>query len=234
MTARELCTAALEYLGVVASNETPDATDLNRVFAALNDFMDSLSTDSYMLFSQQDEEFSLVGSQATYTIGASGADFTTVRPGAIQGAWVRVNDVDYPLAPINNEQYNAIGSKSIETTIPQFFYYNPTFPNGTLKIWPVPSEAATINITSQKQFTRFASLNTAVSLPVGYARMLKWNLIAESAEAFGKQPTESTLRKAREAKATLHRLNSPPVKMKFDSTILGGGGQYNINTDGAR
>lgn len=232
MTARELCTAVLVYLGVIAANETPDAADINRVFDDLNDFMDSLSTDSYMIYNEVDETFSLVSGTSSYTIGSTGV-FSTIRPGSIQRAWVRLNSVDYPLIPINNQQYNLIGMKAITNTIPEFFYYNPTFPNGTLKVWPVPSQSMTINITSLKQFVRFASLDTTVSLPVGYARMLKWNLISEVSEAFGKQPTETILRKASKSKADLQRLNSPPVKMGFDSQLSGrAGSRYNIYTDG--
>ncbi len=232
MTARELCTQALLYLGVIASNETPEAEDINKVFDALNDLMDALSTDSYMIYSEVDEEFTLIGAQGEYSIGESGADFTAVRPGSIQRGYVVVNGVSYPLTSLNNQQYNSIGMKELAITWPQFFYYNPTFPNGTIKFWPVPSEANSVVLTSLKQFVRFATLNTAVSLPVGYARMLKWNLVVEAADIFGKTVKASAIKKAADSKATLQRLNSPPVKMRFDGQITGRSGRYSIYTDG--
>ncbi len=233
MTARELCTSALRYLNVIAENETQNPSDINLVFDALNDLMDSLSTDSYMIYSEVDEEFNLIPSQESYSIGPTGADFTAVRPGTIQRGYVRVDGVSYPLTLLNNQQYNAIGMKALEITWPKYLYYNPTFPNGTIKFWPVPSVANPIVLTWLNRFTRFTNLNTAVSLPVGYSRMLKWNLIAEVAEAFGKDVSASVIKKAATSKATLQRLNSPPVKMRFDGEITGRNVKYSIYTDGS-
>lgn len=233
MTARELCTTILERLGVIAVGETPSADDINTVFDDVNDLLDSWSNDKLLLYAENFETFALVGSQASYTVGPS-ANFDTVRPLEIQRAWITINSVDYPLTPMNNEQYSNIGMKAITSTIPTNFYYNSTFPNGALYIWPVPSQAVPITIVSLKQFVRFSSLNTSVSLPPGLSRAIKWNGIAELATAFGKSPTQTIINKAAESKALLKTNNSPPLKMGFDSEIQGRGLRYDIYTDGYR
>lgn len=234
MTARDICTTALNYLGIVAANETPDAPDINRAFDDLNDLLDSWSNDSYMLYANQDDTFTLVPAQGTYSIGSSGADFTMVRPTQVQFARVRINNVDYTLTEMNNAEYEAIGMKSITSTIPNYYYYDPTYPNASLKLWPVPATAIPITITSLTQFTRFASLDTAVSLPPGYARAIKWNLVKEIADAFGKTPTDSVIRKAAESKAALKVTNNPDLRMTFDPMLGSRPGAYNIYRDGMR
>lgn len=230
-TARDLCTSVLNYIGVIAANETPDAADINRAFDTLNDFMESLSTDETMAFAVTTETFPLVAAQASYTVGESTANWNTVRPGHISDAYVVVNGVSYTLTPLNNEQYSDIGMKALTVTWPQYFYYNPTFPNGTIKFWPVPAVAHDVTITSLKQFAAFASLDTVLSFPPGYARMLRWNLVKELCGAFGKSASAEDVKKASESKATLQRLNSKDQKMSFDAALTRRGGRYNIYTD---
>ena len=232
-TARDLCTAALQYLQVVGQLDTPQEGDMQRAFADLNDLMDSLSTDEYMVYSTNSDTYTLIGGTQSYTIGPTGTLVGT-RPLDIISAYIVYNSVSYEVSVINDVEYNSIGLKLLQTTLPQMLYYNQSFPNGTLFPWPIPSGNIPLTLTYNSIFTSFAMLDTAVSFPPGMARFLKWNLIKEIGEAWGKEIPPSVIMKANESKAALRRLNSPQFRMTFDAVLMNKRQTYNIYKDGPR
>lgn len=236
MTARELCTDILTYLQVYAPNETPEASDMNIVLRAINRFLESWVVDEYLPYTVIDQEFNLISGQLEYTIGIpedeTPADFEARRPTEILRSWVRLNGVDYQVEVINNEQYNSISMKAIETTFPEFLYYSPDYPLGTIKIWPVPTQAMVINLTTPGIFSTGLVLADAISMPPGYVQALLWNGIAEVAPAFSKETTAEIRKRANDSKAVLKRLNNQDLLMKFDTDLIKSGRRYNIYTDG--
>lgn len=216
---------------MVGVGEDPTADDISRVFTELNDMIEAWGLDNYLVYTSVVENFPTVSGTGSYSIG-TGATWNTARPLSISQAYMRLGTVDYPVRIIQLDEYNSLVVKGLQSSPSIYLYYDPSYPNGTVYLWPVPSAVKSVYITSTKQFTRFASLNTTVSLPSGYARALKWNLIVECSEAFGKEPPMSIVAKARQSKNALRNINTKPLKMGFDSIITGHNRGYNIYTDG--
>ena len=79
---------------------------------------------------------------------------------------------------------------------------------------------------------QFPDLVTVVELAPGYARALRTNLAVELAPEFGRPPDPVIHQAAKESLADLKRANFPLVEVGIDPALTGGGGSYNILTDG--
>lgn len=185
MIAIDMLTRALRAVGNVGSGETPNADDINTALLAANDMLDSWSSSKLYVFQMLEESFALTAGQGAYQIGPGG-DFVTVRPTAVQSAFVRRSGLDYPLEAITNDAYSSIGMKAGFQGIPQFFYYNPTIPTGELSIWPTPQSGLTLYMQSPQQLTQFVDLTTDLILPPGYAEAIRYSLMPRlAAEGLG-------------------------------------------------
>jgi hypothetical protein len=100
--------------------------------------------------------------------------------------------------------------------------YQPTFPLGTLYVYPAPGSSYVGHLFSDLVLTTFASSTTPYSLPQGYTRALKKLLALELAPIYGKTPSPELRRSANEAKALIRGTNDTPVALlRYDSAIQG-------------
>jgi hypothetical protein len=180
-TALELITGAARLLNVVRKGEPLDADEAIDGLATLNELLASWSNEGLNITSRERESFTIDAS-GSYTIG-SGATLNTVRPIAIINAFIRIGNIDYPLMPITDEQYDNIALKTIDTGYPQFISYNNAYPTGTIKLYPKGS--GQLHLLSEKPLTSIASLSTTVDLPAGWLRALRYNLALELAPEYG-------------------------------------------------
>lgn len=223
MIAIDMLTRALRAVGNVGSGETPSADDINTALLAVNDMLDSWSASKLFVFQMLEESFPLVAGQGVYLVGPSGG-FVTVRPTAVQSAFVRMGALDFPLEAIGNDAYSGIGMKASFSAIPQFFYYNPQAVNGELNIWPVPQAGLSIFIQSPQQLTQFTDLTTDISLPPGYAEAIRYALMPRlAAEGLGAVNNEQ-LKLAESSVARIQTLNSNVPVLRTGA----GNGRFNI------
>lgn len=109
MNARDLITSALRTIGIIASGETPAASEMQDGLSALNMMIKSWSTQNLALFTMKREVFELQAGKGQYTIGIGG-DFDTARPMHVLGsAWGNLiktpiyEDVEVPGIPTPEE-----------------------------------------------------------------------------------------------------------------------------------
>lgn len=180
-----MLTRALRAVGNVGSGETPNADDINTALLAVNDMLDSWSVSRLYVYQLLEESFPLVAGKGTYLIGATG-DFVTARPTAVDSAYVRMSNIDYPLNEITNDAFSNIGMKTGFSGIPQFYFYNSLMPNGELNFWPCPQASLTLFLQSPKQLTQFPDLVTDIAFPPGYAEAIRYALMPRlAAEGLG-------------------------------------------------
>ena len=211
-TALDTITAAMELVGVLAGDETPKAGDANRALRSLNNMLDSWGTERQFVYVLTDDTITLTGA-ASYTIGESGTpDVSTVRPLQIDDAsFVRVGSSDYPVEVITQDQYDAIPVKSTSGERPYQLYYSPTYPNGTLYVYPAGS--GNLYLKSWKSFSSLASLSTSMSFPPGYQRAIEYSLAEEIAPIFNLPLPDSVVRIAQKARRNIKRVNAPRESM---------------------
>lgn len=224
-TALQLVTSSLRKLGAVAAGEAPDADEQADALAALNQIVESWNLQGLALYRRENVAYSLVPSQQVYTIG-SGANFNGARPITMNGAFVTRGGIDYPLEPLTQAQWNEILQKSQESQLPEAVYYEPTFPDGTLRFWPVPLEALTVTLAINMQLGAVADINDDLAFPPGYERALVYALAVDLAPEYPAVTlSQRVIDTADEALADIKRANNTQNQAAtFDIALAGGCG----------
>lgn len=167
-----------------------------------------------------------VATPATFTFTIPG-NFKIDRPLRITNAFTRITafggtGLDYPIQVATSEdQYTAIGYKSVAGPWPIALFYQPTYPLGNIFFYPNPSGGGVLHLWTDNIFSQFASLTQSVNMPQGYARALIKNLALELAPEYGKGASALLVRQAREAKQLIQQLNAEPQALAtYDSDIV--------------
>ena len=206
-TVLDIIKRAHRISGIYALGETPSPEESADALYALNSMLGSWANESLLIYADQLDSITLIPGVSTYTIGPSGGTIT-VRPMSISNSsYIRASGIDYPLAIISLDQYNNISSKSEQSEIPEYLWYQDTFPNSTVTLYPVPSVANVLNLWSKKQITGFSTLTEEVSLPPGYQEALEYNLADALAIETESQLTPAASKKAVMLKKMLKRTN---------------------------
>lgn len=142
-------------------------------------------------------------------------------------------DLETPLIPLTEDGWASVTQKDTESTQPTHWYYNPTYPFGTLTFWPVPTgDTLQAAIYAPQQVTAFSGLDDTVSLPPGYERMIVKNLAVEICPAFERQPSPLLMQQAMQSMGAVKKVNRRIADLSFDGgSLVGHPGRYNIRTD---
>jgi hypothetical protein len=164
----------------------------------------------------------------TYT---SPGNFAIPRPLRIRPGYTRITasgntGLDYWFDVCSIDDYNEIGYKGVPGPWPYLLSYQPSFPYGTIWIYPNPQQAGQVFLWTDIILSDFQSLTQTISLPQGYSRALKKLLAIELAPEYGKNPSGELKRQAQEARNFIRALNETPVKkLRYDSAIMSGNGR---------
>lgn len=234
--AKDIVDGALQRLGVAAIGEEPKEYQRNIAFEALNDMIALWSTQNILIPYRTIENFTLPASVTSRTIGNSSADFTTVRPMQIDSAFIRDSDnYDHHLRRMQHDTYARDYDKQSTELRPKKFYYETTYPNGTIYFDSKTLTSETIYISSLKEFTQFINLASDVNLPNEYQAAMKFNLPVFLNDYF---PTNNlsqiTIGLARETLNAIkdrNLINRIPT-MDIDNALKPNGGErYDIDAD---
>lgn len=218
-TANELILMSMRLIGVVATGETPTANEENTALDALNLLLDAWRLENLMLYRIQELSLALTPSTATYTVGEGGA-LNTTRPLDIVSAFVRQSNVDYNVTVDSKQRWDSLTQPSTTGTLVTEVYYDPAYPLGTLNVYPVPTNTQYLYLSVRQPLTQITNPNTAIALPTGYMRALKYALALEIAPEFGVTvPTEIAILAA-VAKANIKRKNVQRNVVAYDATLL--------------
>jgi hypothetical protein len=223
VTAQSLINKSLRLLGVLASGETTTADEAQDSLYSLNSIIDSFSANPQYYFCTQAEQFSLVTGQNTYTIGNDPdapfqADFVAPRPIRIVGAFIRVNNIDTPLALITEQYWTNIAAKSSSGT-PTKLLYRPNIPHGQVLVYPTPSAAAWLFIKAERMVQKYDTLAFSQYLPPGYQRLLELSLAMELAPEYGSQVKPEIIANLRADLDSLIRTNIQPLPVNKTDNV---------------
>lgn len=228
-TALDIINGALRLLQVKSPDVSLTAEEANDALDCLNLMIDSWANESLMLHHITSETFTLTAGLNPHTIGTGGT-FNTTRPTDIQAITVKVGNVDLPVTLLDYDDYGVIKLKTLQNLYPQYAYYEPTYPLGSLWLYPVPSQASSITIYSEKPLTQFANLTSTFSLPPGYAKAMKFNLAVDIAPEYQTDAGQDVKGQAVLTKGLIKRKNKRITTTRADLALLQntGLGRFNI------
>jgi hypothetical protein len=229
-TAADQINGALRLIGQLAEGEVPSAATSQDALTALNQMLDSWSTERLAVYSTQDQVYNWQPNVRTITMGPTGT-FVAERPILMDDATYfrdASTNVSYGIKLINNQQYNSIAVKTVTSTYPQLMWVNMTYPNVEIYIYPVPTKVLEFHIVSVQELTQPANLATNLAFPPGYLRCFRYNLACELAPEFGVEPSRQVSRIAMTSKRNLKRINNPDDIMALPYSIVGTRQRYNI------
>lgn len=191
MLVQDAISYAMRVAGILGVGQTALAQDTADAQTALTMMLQQWRQKRWLVFRLNFDLVPLLVGKATYTVGPTltgpPADFVTDgqhRPANIQSCYLRQNvgsgpnsfPLDYPMRILESRQsYDRISLKSLQSW-PASIYYDPTIPNGTLYIWPIPI---------QNLFSLYIAWQTAIDFAgeQGLATDLESILPAETQEA---------------------------------------------------
>ncbi len=226
-TFADLATDALLDLGVIAAGETPDTDDLLNALRAMNRLVDQWAAERLNIYTVTATTWPIVSGTQDYTVGAGG-DINVPRPIYVDRVTFSYLPstiaIELPLGKLTDNDWAGVTLKTLTSTLPRSFYYNPTFPLGMLKLWPIPvspPSALTGVLYAPEQIGEFLAINTVVSLPPGYRRMIVKNLAVEMAASYQRNLAPELMMAASEAKSVVKRSNVKMQDMSFDNAATG-------------
>lgn len=160
----------------------------------------------------------------TQTVGSVLMTTYYQRPLRINSAFVRVATLDYLVTPLNIEQYELIGFKTLNGPWPRVLYYQPSGPVGNITYWPVPGSGE-MHMFAETVLAQFNTLFDTVTLPQGYSMAIQWCLAEMLMPSFGKNDpvmAQMVMKNAADGRAWVKRTNmQPPQWASFPDALIG-------------
>lgn len=235
-TPGDIVRLALKDSGVLGVGQTALAEDTNDAFDTMNMILTQWQRKRWLVYHLVDH--SIVSTGATsYTIGPGG-DIDTYRPSTIEAAFFRQilnpqpNQVDYPLSLLlSYEDYSRITLKQL-VTLPQWLFYDSSYPLGTLYPWPVIQSAIyELHVITRQELTEFTSLSQDIDLPPEYVAALRYNLAARLRPMYQLPPDPSLTALAEDSLNTLRQANVQIPRLRMPLAVQTPGLPYNIYSD---
>jgi hypothetical protein len=229
-TAADQINRALRLLGILAEGETPSAETSQDALTAMNQMIDSWSTERLSVFCTQDQVFTWPAGEYIRTLGPSG-NFIGLRPVLFDDATYYRDpgtNVSFGIKFINQQQYDGIAVKTVTSTYPQVIFVNMGFPDVTMSIYPRPTRNLEWHFVSVQELNQPATLETELHFPPGYMRAFTYNLAMEFAPEFGVEPSPQVSRIAMTSKRNLKRINNPDDIMSMPYSLVATRQRFNI------
>lgn len=204
-TVIEIITDALQDLSIYGPGETVSADDAQKCLRTLNKMLSQWQAQKLYVPGLQDVSFSPTGA-VSYAIGPS-ATINVTLPVQIDSAFYRLNNIDYPVTVITSfEDYSNITLKTIAGTIPNAIFYERSYPQGTIYIWPQTS-AGEIHLITRDVLTQYTFLTDDINVPAEYALAMQLSLEELVARTYGKVVTPDLKMDAKNARKVVKRNN---------------------------
>jgi hypothetical protein len=227
-TAGDMIKRAMRLSGNLGVGESLDASEGEDGLTALNAMLDSWANDKLFVHVLTLDDITLIPNTAAYTVGPTGGT-VTARPVNIDSAtYALIDGISYPLAILTTAEYGQITLKTTTSPIPEGVWYNPTYPDATITIYPVPSATGTLKLWSVKQMQSFASLTATLTLPPGYEDAIVFSLAEVFGLEFLTEPSPTLMRKASAARSRIRRTNFVSECLQMPPYVLPGVGRFNI------
>lgn len=217
MTIRDLVTQSLQEINAAQSGQAVQPDVFAQALLYLNMILDHFNASERKLYADLFSEYVIPTTGNPITLGPSGADWTYAisRPDAIPQASIILTSVSPPrpyvrLTPLTTQQWQNLSTPTLSSSLPNFFYYNPTTPNGEFYFWTVESTAYSVQLLT-RQMLAAVTANTTFAQAPGYWYALMMLLARKLKSPLRKPWTPEQERELTEACAVAFGGNGPDL-----------------------
>ena len=188
LTQYQFIEAALRTLGVLALDQTPEATQYTNALVKLNGLVGELRVKGLQIFQRTTYTMTLVDGTSSYNIG-TGQTLNTPYPiHLLQAIRLDTNastriDMDI----IANSNFNRLPSNS--SGVPIQVTYQPKINMGVVQLWPTPDSYSATNVTIQLTYLRpleyFNASTDTADFPEEWVSAIIYNLAVRLAPEYG-------------------------------------------------
>lgn len=231
LTVQDLVNRALLALGEIQPGEAPNATESANALIRGNYVLDSWSLEGITAYTHAVASFALTANVGAYTMGLGGLWNVAARPVKIKGARISYQGLDrgvlvMPMAvfeqslkhdeqPVQPVQYLADGSPLnaklalwAAAALPLKLGEDSAAPLKNIRLWPVQTVAANIELSYWLPLTLFANLTDNVTFPVpGYEAALVNEWAIALAPDYGRPVTQELLANSQRFKQRIIDIN---------------------------
>lgn len=174
MTIRDLVTQSLQEINAAQSAQAVQPDVFAQALAYLNMILDSFNATDRKLFADLFSVYTITPNLNPHTIGPVGATWTyaTARPNDIPAASVILTSTPtprpyIPLTKLTAQQWQNLSTPTLASSLANYYYYNPTSPNGSFYFWTVENTAYQVQLMT-RQLLAAVTANTTFAQPPGY------------------------------------------------------------------
>lgn len=173
LTARDLITDAFREVDIIGDMAPLLDHHAAKGLRLLNTIIERWRLDRRLVYVVLIDRHTLTANQASFTIGPSG-DFLADRPIKITKGNIVITggsiEERHPLEIIETaEEWGNVSSPDdTGDSLSDYLFYQQTFPDGTLYLYPYPTLAYDLELFTWKQLAKFKSLDHQFEFPDGY------------------------------------------------------------------
>lgn len=237
----DLISDALIEVGIKAPGEPTDNENGQWAFRKLNYLLDTWATSKKYVYASVFTNYVLPvnltraadgSAKATIGPGVGATYFANQRPVKILSASAIINNTTPPvLAPIqinDNQWWAGLTLPGITSMYPTDLFYNPTFPNGELYLWPISNSAFGLRLETWNLISQFNSITDPIggpgssfTVPPGYRNAMMLSL-AETLQPGSEKSNAQLIAMAAAARSAIFGNNAPPANIStLDSGMPG-------------
>lgn len=231
--ARQICEPALRLIGVAAAEQRIDAFMAQTALEALNVLLESWALERLWTPTRSQVPLTLVPGQATYTWGETvpPADIPYAPPTRLEQALLTVDTLapglEWPIEVLDQTEYQAgIWQKALASSYPAAVYLNPTVPVYQLSVWPVPTQAYTLQLFAWMHSAPYLHWDHVLSWPVGYQRPMIYGLAVDLGPQYDIEASPTVHRIAEESKRAIFPINVEVGRLSLTPGRPRGGTPY--------
>jgi hypothetical protein len=218
-SALDILKRSMRMLGVYGIGETPSAEETADGMTAFNALLAEMSNTG-LVYAKTLDTISVSANTSSITVGPSGTTATPRPVQVLDESYYTIGTVSHSLGLLTLQQYNDIGVKSL-TGLPEALWVQPAMPDITITFYPVPSEAISLKLWSDKQLASTVSAATQLSFPPGYENCFAYLLAEAIAPEYQKQVTPDLMRGIQRSRMLLKRANVQIPKLSMPSEVGG-------------
>jgi hypothetical protein len=220
MTIRDLVEQSLQEINAAQSGQAVQPDVFNQGLLYLNMILDHLNATDQKLYADLFSTYVIPTTGNPITIGPTGTwAYPIARPNAIPAASIILTSTPtprpyVPLTPMTAQQWQNLSTPTLESSLPNRFFYNPTIPNGEFYFWTVENTAYSVQIQTRQMLSAVLANTTFAQAP-GYWYALMMLLAAKLSSPLRKPFLPRQEKELTDAVNAAFGNNSPDLRLSL-------------------